>query len=137
MPTATKMMLTKEEQALVSKLPANLQAMFDGKWEAETLTSFETEDELVERMTTASYDDFPEVKKMVEVCAQSGKMEDMAFDKMSDGALNIFLYSIGACGVSAIIETSLQSEQLDADGVAAISMLSMARHKLLTMNASK
>lgn len=133
---ATKVLLTKEEQALLKKLAPNVQALFKDRVEAESLTSFETEEELVERMSKASYEQYPEVKTMMEKFAVTGNPEDLSFDKLSDGALDVLLFSIGACGISALIEISLQ-EQVTQDEVDVIATLSAARHRVLTVNSAK
>jgi predicted AlkP superfamily pyrophosphatase or phosphodiesterase len=133
---ATKVLLTKEEQALLKKLAPNVQALFKDRVEAESLTSFETEEELVERMSKASYEQYPEVKTMMEKLVQSGDMTDLNLEKLSDGALDVLLFTIGACGISALIELSLQ-DSVGKDDVEALATLSLARHRVLTVNSSK
>jgi hypothetical protein len=133
----TKVLLTKEEQALLTKLSPNVQALFSGRVESETLESYESEEELVERLSKASYDKYPEVKAMLEKFTKSGDVNDFSFDTLSDGALDVLLFSIGACGISALIEISLQSDSLDKDAAEALATLSVARHRVLTVNSSK
>ncbi len=133
---ATKVLLTNEEQALLKKLPPNAQALFKGRVESETLDSFETEEELAERLSKTSYDQYPEVKGMIDKLLTSGNIDDLDFEKLSDGALDVLLFSIGACGISALIEISLQDE-VSKDAVEAIATLSAARHRVLTVNSSK
>ncbi len=126
---------TAEEMKLLKTLPKATQDYFKGRVQPETLDTFETEEELVERMKSASYDKYPEVRQMVGELAKTGDVSAVSFEKMSDGALDTLLFSIGACGMSALIETSLQ-ENVDASAADAIVSLSKARHRVLTVNSS-
>lgn len=134
---AMKVLLTKEEQMLLTKLSPDVQALFKGRVESETLDSYESEEELVERLTKSSYEKYPEVKTMLQKFLDSGDVNDFSFDDLSDGALDVLLFSIGACGISALIEISLQSDILDQEGAEAVATLATARHRVLTVNSSK
>lgn len=134
---ATKVLLTKEEQALLKNMTPATQALFNGRTADETLTSFENEEELVHRMSSASYDKFPEVAQVIEKFSKTANVDDLALEKLSDGAIETLLYSIGACGICAIVETAMQTDQFDRDGVEAIAVLTTVRHKILEKNAAK
>ena len=135
--TVATVYLTQEEQELLQKQPKGVQDLFKGRMKPEILTSYETEDELVERMSKANYDRYPEVKQIVEKFGKSGSVEDVALDTLSDGALDVLLFSIGACGICAILETSLQQSDIDidADAVDAFAALTAARQRILKVNA--
>ena len=132
---ATKVLLTPEEQAMLKKMPARAQDMLKGRFEEETLTSFESEDELVRRMASADYSSYPEVKQIMEQFGKTGALEDVALDKLSEGALEMLLYSIGACGICAVAELMLQMDEIDRDTVEALAVLTTVRHRILQKNA--
>ncbi|HRH93515.1 MAG TPA: hypothetical protein PKV72_03200 [Candidatus Peribacteria bacterium] len=133
----TKVLLTKEEQALLTKLAPNVQALFKDRVESEVLDSYESEEELVDRLSKTSYDKYPEVKAMLDKLMTSGNLDDFDMEAMPDGALDVLLFSIGACGISALVELSLQDTELDADAAEAIAALTKARHRVLTVNSGK
>lgn len=133
----TKVLLTKEEQALLTKLAPNVQALFKDRIESEVLESYESEEELVDRLSKTSYDKYPEVKAMLDKLMTSGNLEEFDLEAMPDGALDVLLFSIGACGISALVELSLQDTELDADAAEAIAALTKARHRVLTVNSGK
>jgi hypothetical protein len=132
--------LTKEEvDNVFTKLPAKAQSSWKPRLTVESLTTFETEDELQRRMSSVRTDDIPGIKEFVEsfiTMVQKKDLTNLSLNDVPEVAILRHFYAIGACGMSALIEVALQDPELDDDAVFAIADFSVIRHAILQANAS-
>jgi hypothetical protein len=138
---AQTLYLTHDEvEHIFEKFSAELQEKWRSRLQEETLKAFETDDELVRLRDATTYDDLPDMRRFgewVQRKLQGGSdLEDLDAAGFPDAAIPRFLRSIGACGLSAIIEISLQQPDLSDDVFEAIAGLSHIRHAILEHNAA-
>ena len=140
MPTSAKsdstIYLVQEELALLT--PASKK-----KWEKsivmETLTAYETPEQIDARMRAVNYSKYPKVQKVIDACLLSfkqGNQPDFSLESFPREAINSFLYSIGASGISAYIDMFLRSKsaQENPETMDGIADLTRARHAILEKN---
>lgn len=132
----TTFYIVDEELALLT--PENKKA-WAGQLKKETLTAYETPEQLDARMKSVNYDKYPELRAQIDAFArevQSGKMPTLSFSNFPEEAIDSFLFSIGASGISAFIDLYLrQKEVVESTGaMEAVAALSRARHKILEKN---
>jgi hypothetical protein len=109
--------LTQEERTrLFEGLPAALQDAWKDKLRTETITAYETPEELKTRMLESEFEGL--------------NVSDVPLE-----ALPSFLFTIGASGVEALIALLLQQKDLTDQDMHGIASLSRTRHRLLEMNA--
>ena len=132
--------LTQEEiDNLWEKLPAAMQKHWKPMLTVESLQSFETEQELTKRMKTVRLDDIPGMKEFTDEFVQTiekGDLTKASLKNMPQVAILRHFYSIGACGMSALIGIMLQDPALDEPAMQAVADFSVIRHAILESNAS-
>ncbi len=129
--------LTADETRLFGK---NVSAALRKSWQdsvrEEALDTYETEEQLQTRMQSVSYGQFPQVKALAEKAAAQKSLDGLSLQDIPPQAMPVLLHSIGACGVSALIELSFQDPALiDDNALEGIAGLSRARHQMLIANA--
>lgn len=135
----TPLYLTADEKTLFDALPKDVRQSWEGRVAVENLTNYETKEQLMERMKTADYSKYPEVKTFIGKLTSnmiSGKpLTEFNFDDFPNEALPLFLYTLGATGMTALMNLSLQEAALTPDGLEGTALLSAARRNLLASNA--
>ena len=125
--------LTKSEQATFQKLP---DSVCEG-WnvEPETGTAYENEAVLKMRARMANFDDFPGAKHVVKMASNAKKFDAEMLKGIEPQALYELCFTLGAVGITAMIQTILGDAKTDKDlyGIASFSLL---RHELLATNSS-
>ncbi len=134
----TTFYIVDEELALL--LPATRKA-WENKLKRETITAYETPPQISARMKAVSYKRFPELQEKIDQYVadmQKGKATDFSLEDFPEEAVDSFLYSIGASGISAFIDMYLRSPdaQGNAEIMEAVAALSRARHTILEKNAA-
>ncbi len=135
--------LTPEERTrLFETLPDALRDAWKSRVREETITVYESPEELQTRMRESKFADHAGIKglfdKMVAHIESDQKTDAFDAIQMEDfptDALPSFLFTIGACGVEAFMEMLLQEKNLSAEDLESIASLSRTRHRLLQMNA--
>ena len=132
---------TADEKRLFDTLPNDVKKGWEGSVEIETIDAYETVAELQGRMAHTSYDKYPAAKALADKARRAVErgegLREISFLDLPSEALPVFFYSIGACGVSAMIELSLQdAEKLRMSGMEGVEALSRIRHHLLQQNSS-
>ena len=132
--------LTAEEQEHVfARLPRELQERWKDRVHTETIDAYETEEELMERMRSVRYDDLPGVRTFMEAsvrAAETGDLESVDFSVLPEAAFPRYFHSIGACGMSAMLQLTLQEPGITDEGMQAAASMSIVRHIILEANAS-
>lgn len=127
------LMLTAEEKKLFSKLPEGLQEGWEIK--EETLTSYESNEDLKIRASIAGFDDHPAVQKLLKTVQEGGAIDRIPLDAIPQNVFEELMFTIGARGMDRFIRALLSQCKKDEDlqGVAGLSAL---RHALLEGNRS-
>lgn len=128
--------LVEEELALLTSAAKK-------NWEKfikmETFTAYETPAQIDARMRAVSYKKYPAVQNKIDAYIadmKAGKQVELSFDDFPEEALSSFLFSIGASGISALIDLYLHDPTVQdhpeiMEGIAA---LTRARHGILEKN---
>ncbi len=134
-----KMYLTEFEQKLLQTLHPSLFAAGKQSFVTETTDAYETPADLDSRMRILAQGEYPEIKKLadhvVAKLERGTSMEKFLPEDISDEALMLILFGIGALGMTAIIEFMIRdahNEQQLQD----IAEVTKARRMLLETNAS-
>src|SRR5437870_2282229 len=101
--------IVDEELAL---LPENVRRTWEARLVKETLTAYETPQQIDARMSAVNYKKFPGLQKKIEQYAKdfsAGNASNVSFEDFPEEALGSFLFSIGASGISAYIALYLHS----------------------------
>lgn len=124
--------LTAEEERTFRGIPA---ALREG-WQVteETLKSYESLRQIAMRYSMADFSRYPAIGKAVETIANGNPPKTFSLDGIEADVLRELLFTIGARGVGALMETLLRELKTDED-VSALATLGIARHKLLELNA--
>lgn len=101
----------------------------------ETSDAYETDQQLKESMSHLDYGNSPAVAAFAQKLSH-GASSPAIWEDLPEEILPQFLHAIGACGICALIEISLKSGKVDADGMKGIAALSIIRHNVLLRNAS-
>lgn len=130
--------IVDEEMARLT--PAAKKA-WEKRMKKETLTAYETPEQIDARMKAVTYDKFPEFKKKLQKhmdALKAGKPSPVSMDDFPPEAMSSFLYSIGASGISFYIDMFLRAPEIqnNAEAMEALAALSRARHKILEKNAA-
>lgn len=132
--------LTQEElENIFVKLPEATQAAWRSKLVTETIDAFETEEELIERMSNVRTDDIPGMKEFLDAFTKTieeGDLTKATLTAIPEVAMLRHFYAIGACGMSAIIGLMLQDPKLEEPDLQAAADFSVLRHAILQANAS-
>lgn len=129
----TEIILTLAEQSLYNLLPDSLKEGWSVK--EETLSSYESERQIVMRHRLADFTAYPQVAVMVERIVNGESFENFSISDLPDTIQNELYFMIGARGVNALMQTLLSEITTDED-VVALAALSAARHKLLEINSA-
>ncbi len=139
MPAYILYLTSDEQKHLFDRLPEALQASWKDKISIEAIDAYETEEELKERMTSVRYDDLPSVKEFMQSAvkaAEAGNLENADYASIPEAAFPRYYHSIGACGMTAMLEFTLHDPNLTEEGMRAVASMSMVRHIILEANAS-
>ncbi len=136
----TTLFLTKEEKTLFSQFPASVQDAWKGRITEETGSAYETPEQMDARMHAVNYDKYPKAKEIIETIKMSireGKTPQVSFADFPDGAIDSFLFSLGASGISFLMESMLRMPEQTStkDGMDGLMVLSCVRHETLESNA--
>ena len=132
----TTFYLVDEELALLT--PASKE-----KWakdiKKETLTAYETPQQIDARMKAVNYSQYPELQKKIDgyvADIKAGKQPDVSFEDFPEEAMGSFLFSIGASGISFYIDIYLRepATQESDEIMNTIASLSRVRHQILEKN---
>ena len=74
------------------------------------------------------------LEKAVQQLSEGKGIDSVSLDDFPEDAVPSFLYSIGACGTSALIEMILQKKGLTDEDMEGVAALSRARHRILQIN---
>ncbi len=124
------------------ELPLLNQALRKGlgkRVKKEALTAYETAEQIGARMQAASYQKFPAVQKKIDhykAEIKAGKKVDLSFEDFPEEAIDTFLFSIGASGITFYMAAFMQSPSFaeNKELVEAVAALSRARHDILAKN---
>ena len=134
----TTFYIVDEELAL---LPAHIRTKWANRLQKETLTAYETPEQIDARMKSVNYAQYPNLKKKIDLYAgeiKAGRTPEMSFEDFPEEALGSFLYSIGASGISFYIHVYLSDKDLceSEELLEAVAALSRTRHRILEKNAA-
>jgi len=132
--------LTPEEiEHLWPTLPDDIRNRWQSSVVEETQTSFETSNELNDRLDKLSKDTSPEMESLREQLVQglkAGKQpSQIQWKEIPDATILQLLHGVGACGVSAFIEMAMQEQNLTDQTMVSVASLSVVRHHMLEANA--
>lgn len=139
MPAHTLYLTAEEQEHLFKKLPQHLQDAWSPSLKTETVDAYETEAELKERMTSTTYEDLPSMKDFHQsavAAAEAGDLSTADFTKIPHEAFPRYFHSIGACGMSAMMQFTMHDPELNDEGLRAVASMSMIRHIILEANAA-
>ncbi len=124
--------LTKDEKQLFQGLPANLTK----DWEVldEIQNSYESPAVLSIRRAMSTLGKFPQVGKIVQNVRQS-EVEKVSLEGIPDQILTELCFTIGAVGVSVLMQAILRKAESE-DDLQALMTFGHLRHDLLETNAS-
>lgn len=126
--------LTAVEREIFAALPKDVIAEWN--LEPETGAAYETSDVLRVRAGMARFDSYPELLALTAQAATSGKPIDAGvLAHVPESVLPELYFTIGACGLSAVIPVLLTQVKTD-DDLEGVAGLSVARHDILRTNAS-
>lgn len=125
--------LTAEEKKLFEKLPASLREGWEIK--EETLTSYESDEDLRMRASIAAFDEHPAVQKLLKDVQGGEAINRISLDAIPQNVFEELMFTMGARGMDRFIRALLSQCKKDEDlqGVAGLSAL---RHALLEGNRS-
>lgn len=125
--------LTANEKRLLSKLPESLREGWEVK--DETLTSYESDEDLRIRTSIATFDDHPAVKKLLQAVEKGEAIDRLSLDAIPQSVFEELMFTIGARGIDGFIRALLSQSKSDEDlqGVAGLCTI---RHALLEGNRS-
>jgi hypothetical protein len=130
-----QMYLTSDEQRHFASLPADIR---DGVIVTdESSQGFERAQELRIRAHIARFPDDPEMKKVKNHVAMLaiGRMPDLS--TISDSAMEDFLFTIGAKGITLLIKLHFQKGTFTTAGdISLLATLTDVRHDILLANAA-
>ncbi len=137
---ASLLFLTGEERAnIVPALPAEIRSAWEANLREEVIDAYETTEELEKRMAQSQLGKSPAVQALIkdvsDHMAEGKSIENISIAGIPDDLVPDFLYSIGASGVSALLQMMLQSPKLKPKDMESIAALSRARHRILQINA--
>ncbi len=125
--------LTQAERTVFDTLPASLREGWEVK--AEEGTVYETDYELMVRANMAEVDGFPQLKQMM-LDLRSGKaINPSTIGDIPEQLLPEILYSIGARGITIIMEDLMKAAKTDQE-LLSLAAFSQFRHDILDVNAS-
>lgn len=133
---ANNLYLTVAELKLFKTLPASLQQSWSENVTEETSDAFETEEELKRRMSKANSEVKQFTEKLAEGMRSPAGPSAALWTNLPEDVLPQFLNAIGACGICMLIEISMKSGKVNADGMKGIAALSIIRHNILLRNAA-
>ncbi len=128
----TTLFLTVSERRRFDALPAKLKA--DWTVTDETGTAYETDYELTIRAHMAEVAAFPALKTMIADMRAGKKVDISALGTIPDDMVPEMLFSIGARGISLLIDELLRNVKTDEE-VQAIAGFSHFRREILQSNA--
>lgn len=136
----TVLYLTQEEiDNIFEKLPAKIQKTWKKRLQVETIDAYETEQELTARLNKTKYDDIPGMEafaKHAVTALSSDDVESASPAGIPEAAYPRFFYSIGACGMSAMLEIAMQDPKISNEIMETVAGMSFVRHIILEANAS-
>ena len=128
-----------ERKEIFERLEAGMKKAWEKSVREENIDAYESMEELQKRLSEADLGQFPGVEaaleKAIKQLAEGKKLEDVSLDDFPADAIPSFLYSIGACGTSALLEMILQEKGLSDEDLEGAAALSRARHRILQINA--
>ncbi len=125
--------LTQAERTVFDTLPAPLREGWDVK--AEEGTVYETDYELMVRANMAEVDGFPQLKQMMLDLRAGKTIDPSTIGEIPENLIPEVLYSIGARGISIIMEELLKRAKTDQE-LLSLAAFSQFRHDILDVNAS-
>jgi hypothetical protein len=131
--------IVDEELALLS--PAAKQS-WSSRIKKEALTAYETPAQIDARMKAVNYRKYPGLQKEIDGYVDQFKSGSapahITFTNFPEEAIDTFLFSIGASGISALIHVYLSQPilQNDEQTMEAVAALSRARHAILEKNSA-
>ncbi len=128
----TTLFLTVSERRRFDALPEKLKA--DWTVNDETGTAYETDDELTIRAHMAEVAAFPALKTMIADMRAGKKVDISTLGAIPDDLIPELLFSIGARGISLLIDEMLRNVTMDEE-VQAIAGFSHFRRNILESNA--
>lgn len=137
---ASMLFLTGEERKEIwPRLPDVIKQEWESRVREEIIDAYESAEELEKRMAQSQLGKSPAMQALIQDVAQNmvdGKsIQDVSVAGIPDDLVPDFLYSIGACGVSALLQMMLQNPELKAKDMEQVAALSRARHRILQINA--
>lgn len=129
----TTLFLTPAEQ---KRFDAFEDALKEG-WqvEDETIDAMESQEVLRMRSRMADFDQYPEVKKLMEKVEQGETPDALRLDDIPENILHELAFTLGAVGLTSLMEALFDAVSSDEDiqGLAGFSHL---RHEILAVNSS-
>jgi hypothetical protein len=135
------MFLTTSERAVFDALPRALREGWVERTKEEGGTAYESEKQRETRLRIVAeeYKRYPHLQRIAEGAlkqvAEGKGPEDLSLEEIPQDALMPLLFSLGASGVSALIEALLGDVKSDED-LSGIAALSEVRHAILESNAT-
>ena len=132
--------LTGEERAKIfPRLPAEIRSVWEPGVREEVIDAYENAQELEKRMAQSQLGKSLAmqvlIKDVSDHMAEGKSIENISIAGVPDDLVPDFLYTIGASGVSALLQMMLQSPKLHPKDMESIAALSRARHRILQINA--
>lgn len=122
------------ELMLFDELSDELKVLWKENVRMETISAFESAEELERRAKDGGYDDSPKMQACVQKLKE-GKMDDSFFDDFPEDQYGNLLYNLGASGISALMFMALHRDNLTKEDIESLATLSRARHRILQVNA--
>jgi hypothetical protein len=137
---ARALYLTAEEKKLFfNKLPDAIRKSWELSLKEETIDAYETAQELEKRGEEVARDPDaaqPEFARMLNAHLESGKgLDDVPIADIPPNILYDGFYQMGASGLSAFIQLSLQDADIEDQDMIGIATLTLVRHHVLEANA--
>lgn len=131
--------LTMAERVHFDALPERITKDWAPRVQQEELTAYESAEVIKVRMEMLPLDEYPEMQNVVngyiEQAEADEPLSDMSFlREFPQELLPEFLFAVGAVGITALVEASLQ-EQPDDKAMEYLALLTEFRHRILEANA--
>ncbi len=131
--------LNAEEMAVFRKMPVAVQSAWKSHVKSETLTSYETSEQMDARMRAVNYDKYPKAKAIIDACFEqmkAGKTPNVSMEDFPENALDAFLFALGASGISFLMESLMCDPKVvvNTEAMEGIAALSRVRHDTLDAN---
>ena len=128
--------IVAEELAL---LPPEVKKAWRSRMQKESLTAYETPEQIDARMSSASYEKYPALQQQINgyvAAFKRGESPVVTFTDFPEEAVDTFLFSIGASGISMLIDLYLRQQSVleSPNMMESVAALSRARHKILEKN---